>query len=258
MVLGNDRPAVPALHGVGHLAGLGAVELQGHVGQVGEVLHRQIALPDLPVLHKVDGDRVLAAVGDGGLGHQLLQSALSLGGADELIVHIQGVAVLHHAGPELVAEGGLQLLLLHHRAAEGQVGGVGDLAGLHGVVAADGVRDGALHRQEGGLGLLLAGHGGQLLPFEGHGGGGGVEHPEHGKHRDGQPRGQKDRRMDQPAAAGRAPLGPGGQGQQGRVGLMEPGAELAADQGHTAGQQQAQLAVGIVGLGKALAVSVAG
>ena len=90
--------------------------------------------------------------------------------------------MLHH--PQGVAEGLLQICLVHQGAAVGQMGGVGNLAGLQGVVAADSVRDGALHAEHGRLGGLLAGHGAQLHAVKGDGGGGGVEHLEDGEHGD--------------------------------------------------------------------------
>ena len=255
MVLGDDGPHVPGLHSVGDLAGLGAVEQQGHVGQIGEVLHRQIALPDLRALHIVDGDGVLVAVGNGHLLQQLLQGPLGLGGADEGVVHIQGVAMLHHAGPEGAVEDLLQLALIHHRAAEGEAGGVGHPAGLHGVVAADGVGDGPLHRQEGGLGLRLAGHGAQIHAVIGHGGGGGVEDLEHGENGDSQAGGKEDRRVDPLGLAG--PPGPGDELRYGGADAVHQSPGPLAQQGHGAGQQQLELPVGAVGLRKPLPVPIA-
>ena len=255
MVLGDDGPHVPGLHGVGDLAGLGAVEQQGHVGQIGEVLHRQVALPDLRVLHVVDGHRVLVAVGDGHLLQQLLQSALGLGGADEGVVHVQGVAVLHHAGPEGAVKDLLQLALVHHGAAVGEAGGVGHPAGLHAVVAANGVGDGPLHREESCLGLRLAGHGAHVHAVIDHRGGGGVEDLEHGEHGNGQSGGQEDRRVD-PLGLGDPPH-PGDKLRYGGADAVYQPPGPLAQQGHGAGQQQLELPVGAVGLREPLPVPIA-
>ena len=88
MVLGNQGPAVALRHRVGDLPRLGAVEQQRGVRQVGEVLHRQIALPDLHALHELHGHGVFIAVVRRHLVQQALQGPLGLGGADELAVDI--------------------------------------------------------------------------------------------------------------------------------------------------------------------------
>ena len=194
VVLGNDRPYVAALHRISHLTGFGAVEEQGHVGQIGEILRGHIALTDLNLLHKIDGDGVLIAVGGGQLGEQLIHGPFGLGCANKLPVYIQGVAVLHHT--QGVAEGRLQIPFIHQCAAEGQTGGVGDLVCLHGVPAAQGVGDGPLHRQHSGMGLLLAGYGTQLHTVKSQGGSSGVKHLVYGEHGDSQTGGQEDGSVD--------------------------------------------------------------
>ena len=254
VVLGNDGPAVPLLHGVGDLPGLGGVEQQRHVRQIGEILHRQVALPDLNVLHKVDGHGVLVAEGGGHLLQQLLQSPLGLGGADELAAHIQGVAVGHHV--QLILQGLLQLPGVLHRAAGGEAGGVGHGALLQGVVVAQHVGDGGLHGHPGGGGLLLGGHGAQLHAVEGHGGGGGVENVEDGEHRHSDAGGEEHRHVE-PLRL-RHPPQPRGGGGQGGAQAVKGRRAFMPDQGHAAGQKETELLVGAAALGKPLPVPEAG
>ena len=248
VVLGNDGPAVPGLHGVGLLSGLDAVEQQGHVRKVGKILYGQIALADLPVLHEINGDGVLVAVGGGYLGHQLVQSALRLGGADELAVDIQGVAVFHHT--QGLAEGLLKVGFLHQGAAVGHAGGVGQTLRRQAVAAAQLLRDGGLHPLHGGQGLLLAGYGAQLHALKGESGAGGVEDPVGGE--DGQQEAcrKKDRRL-QKAVAGHAALpglDPEGQGGEKGTNAVGGSAGLLPQEGHTARQEKLELPGGAAGL----------
>ena len=95
VVLGDDAPDVAFLDDVGDLAGLGAVEQEGDFAQVGEFFHGEVALADLNALDEVDGHGVLVAVGGGDLIKEFVQSALSLGGADELAADVEGRSEEH-------------------------------------------------------------------------------------------------------------------------------------------------------------------
>ena len=254
MVLGNQGPAVALRHRVGDLPRLGAVEQQRGVRQVGEVLHRQIALPDLHPLQEIRRDGILAAIGRFDLIQQGLKGALRLGRADKVAVNIEGVAVLHH--PQGAAQSLLQLLLAHQRAAGRQAGAVGQLAVLHGEVVAQDGGDGPLHRRAGRPGLALRGHRAQLHAVKDHRGAGGIADRVDGEGCRGQADRQKGGGICPPGRGKRPQAGnktaPANPQAQGLVAQLPPHRRGAA------AQKQPQLLPGTAGLREPLPALPAG
>ena len=142
MVLRDLRPGVALFHGVGDFLVLGAVKELGQIPQVHDLLRGVVARLDLHLLPEVAGDGALAADAVLELLLQLLQRALVGGGADELIVHVEAVAVGHEA--DLVGELLLQGALIHQLTAGQDGGGVADHALGDGIGPAQGLAGAAL------------------------------------------------------------------------------------------------------------------
>ena len=173
MVLRDLRPGVALFHGVGDFLVLGAVKELRQIPQVHDLLRGVVALLDLHLLPEVAGDGVLAADAVLELLLQLLQRALIGGGADELAVHIEAVAVGHEA--DLVGELLLQGALIHQLAAGQDGGGVADHALGDGIGPAEGLAGAALQVAGGVPGHPGGADLGQLLAVVAHHGAQGEE-----------------------------------------------------------------------------------
>ena len=82
-------PGVAGDDGVDHLAGLGAVERLGNVAEVGDRPGGNVALADAHVLLKISGERIVRGVELLDLLEQVVQRALILGRADQLVADIE-------------------------------------------------------------------------------------------------------------------------------------------------------------------------